>query len=176
MKKSLLFEKVLQEHDDDINERAGVILIQKSSGKYLGCHAWGKMINGPTGWLDLPKGHLEKGDEPEEAAIRECREETGIVLKKSDLTKIDTYDYGKYPFHLFTAMADFDIENLHCNCKFESPFDGSMVPEMVGYELFDVNEECKSPPWYKTLSEVINKALAKMRTWKELSSPFSDDK
>lgn len=29
--------------------------------------------------FELPKGHIEKGESPEEAAIREMKEETGIV-------------------------------------------------------------------------------------------------
>ncbi len=30
------------------------------------------------GWLDMPKGHIEKGERAEEAAIRETREEAGV--------------------------------------------------------------------------------------------------
>src|SRR5690242_19321332 len=33
------------------------------------------------GWLDMPKGHIEKGETAEQAAIREIREETGIEAK-----------------------------------------------------------------------------------------------
>lgn len=32
------------------------------------------------GFLDLPKGHIEKGEHALEAAIRETREETGLVV------------------------------------------------------------------------------------------------
>lgn len=31
-----------------------------------------------SGWWDLPKGHLEKGETPEQAAIREVEEESGL--------------------------------------------------------------------------------------------------
>jgi ADP-ribose pyrophosphatase YjhB (NUDIX family) len=30
------------------------------------------------GWRDLPKGHIDEGESPEEAAIREVQEETGL--------------------------------------------------------------------------------------------------
>jgi 8-oxo-dGTP pyrophosphatase MutT (NUDIX family) len=45
----------------------------------------------PTGasWkksaLGIPKGKIENGEEPIDAAVRELREETGIIIKASDL-------------------------------------------------------------------------------------------
>jgi DNA polymerase len=35
----------------------------------------------PGGWLDLPKGHIEKGETAEAAAIRETKEEAGLTIK-----------------------------------------------------------------------------------------------
>jgi 8-oxo-dGTP pyrophosphatase MutT (NUDIX family) len=34
----------------------------------------------PKNWI-FPKGHVEKGESPEEAALRETREEAGVVAK-----------------------------------------------------------------------------------------------
>jgi 8-oxo-dGTP pyrophosphatase MutT (NUDIX family) len=34
----------------------------------------------PRNWI-FPKGHIEKGESPEEAALREAREEAGVVGK-----------------------------------------------------------------------------------------------
>jgi 8-oxo-dGTP pyrophosphatase MutT (NUDIX family) len=45
-------------------------LVRHSSGKYLFIEKKGK--------LDLPKGHIESGEEPEACAIREVEEECGI--------------------------------------------------------------------------------------------------
>jgi 8-oxo-dGTP pyrophosphatase MutT (NUDIX family) len=45
-------------------------LVKHSSGKYLFIEKKGK--------LDLPKGHIEPGEEPEACAIREVQEECGI--------------------------------------------------------------------------------------------------
>lgn len=33
------------------------------------------------GWLDMPKGHIERGESPEDAAIREAKEETGLTVR-----------------------------------------------------------------------------------------------
>jgi 8-oxo-dGTP pyrophosphatase MutT (NUDIX family) len=46
-------------------------LVKHTSGKYLFIEKKGK--------LDLPKGHIEPGEEPEICAIREVSEECGIV-------------------------------------------------------------------------------------------------
>jgi 8-oxo-dGTP pyrophosphatase MutT (NUDIX family) len=45
-------------------------LVKHSSGRYLFIEKKGK--------LDLPKGHMEPGEEPEVCALREVREECGI--------------------------------------------------------------------------------------------------
>lgn len=46
-------------------------LVRHSSGKYLFIEKKGK--------LDLPKGHIEEGEEPDECALREVSEECGIT-------------------------------------------------------------------------------------------------
>jgi 8-oxo-dGTP pyrophosphatase MutT (NUDIX family) len=46
-------------------------LVRHSSGKYLFIEKKGK--------LDLPKGHIESGEEPESCALREVQEECGIT-------------------------------------------------------------------------------------------------
>ncbi len=38
-------------------------------------------LRNPRGWLDIPKGHVEKGENTFEAAIRETKEETGLDVK-----------------------------------------------------------------------------------------------
>jgi 8-oxo-dGTP pyrophosphatase MutT (NUDIX family) len=57
---------------------AGAIIffIEKSGeAKYL------LLKHKPDSW-DFPKGLIEKGEKPEEAAIRECKEETGIEINE----------------------------------------------------------------------------------------------
>ena len=43
------------------------------------------------GRWQLPKGHLDKGETPEQAAMREVREEAGITCEI--LEKVDVIDY-----------------------------------------------------------------------------------
>lgn len=52
---------------------AGAVVFRKEKDtiKYL-------LLHYELGHWDMPKGHIEKGEKPEEAAVREVREETGI--------------------------------------------------------------------------------------------------
>ena len=43
--------------------------------------------------LSLPKGHIEKGESVLQAAIRECYEETNVVINESNLVEyLDSYE------------------------------------------------------------------------------------
>ena len=49
-------------------------------------------LKNPKGWLDTPKGHIEKGESAEEAAIRETREEAGIEVRPDGFFR-DSVEY-----------------------------------------------------------------------------------
>lgn len=53
------------------------------------------LLNYPSGHWEFAKGHIEKGEKPEQAAIREIEEETGI----KNIKLIDGFkEYAKYFF------------------------------------------------------------------------------
>lgn len=56
-----------------IEKSAGAIIFRKEKDtvKYL-------LLHYELGHWDLPKGHIEKGEKPQEAAVREIKEETSI--------------------------------------------------------------------------------------------------
>lgn len=57
-------------------------------------------IYGTYRW-SLPKGHLETGEKPIDTAIRECFEETGILIDKKHLIKeLTPYTYNFIDHHL----------------------------------------------------------------------------
>ena len=56
-----------------IEHSAGAVLYTVVNGepRYI-------LVTEKSGYVSLPKGHLEKGETPYQAAVREMREETGI--------------------------------------------------------------------------------------------------
>jgi hypothetical protein len=87
------------------------------------------------GWkLDIPKGHLQEGETPVQAAIRETYEETNIKLEPWKLTRpIQTTCDGD-PLFLFYARIDrlIPVNLLSCASTFIDE-DGIQKPEVEAY-------------------------------------------
>jgi 8-oxo-dGTP pyrophosphatase MutT (NUDIX family) len=72
--------------------------------------------------LSIPKGKIEKGEDPLEAAIRELKEETGIIIKPDhisnqlDLSPMESYKYddsGKLTGQLiYFSMVIQDLSEI----------------------------------------------------------------
>lgn len=88
-----------------------------------------------NGWkLDLPKGHIQKGESPIQGAIREVYEETNIKFEPWKLTRpIQTVCDGN-PLFLFYAKIDelIPVNLLSCASTFVDK-DGSRKPEVEAY-------------------------------------------
>lgn len=85
----------------------------------------GKKKNDPLHgkWI-VPGGHLEPGESPLECAIREFKEETGLVLKQVNLRGIITFVI-ETPEKLFNTCHSFVFQT--------SSFKGSMIDSPEGY-------------------------------------------
>lgn len=107
------------------------IVILNPGRELLLCHVTGQ------GHWDLPKGGMDAGETPLEAALRETREETGLSLaaEADRLRDLGRLRYtGKKDLHLFAIrMPRFDLAPLHCASVFEERPSGRRLPEMDGY-------------------------------------------
>jgi len=99
------------------------------------CH-----VTGQRHW-DLPKGGLHDGETPEEAALRETREETGLVFTPPQLVDLGRFAYtAKKDLHLFAAAsARVDPLELCCESTFVERGSGRRLPEMDGFGWFAID-------------------------------------
>jgi 8-oxo-dGTP pyrophosphatase MutT (NUDIX family) len=117
----------------DIKARAGLII--RDAEHLLACKptpssCW------PNPKLDIPKGHIQQGEHPMNAAIRECYEETNILFEPWKLNRPMRFTMEGEPLYLWEARLTElpPIEMLSCASTFVDDAAGQRHPEMVGYE------------------------------------------
>lgn len=131
----------------------GFLVIDTNTGKMVAAHA----TDSPSDLHDILKGHLEPGETYIEAALRELKEESGIVLDPNEPTIVDC---GKHSYtrekdiYVFKVEIPVNIEELHCDSMFTDPH-GIEKPEMDGFILTDNIED-----FYKSLQPVLRKVLS----------------
>ena len=108
----------------------GVVLLDRR-GYVLLAHAT------DTSHWDIPKGQGEEGEAPIDAALRELREETGIVLAPERLSDLGRFAYrNDKDLHLFAVRVEdgeVDLARCECTSMFPSRRDGTTIPEMDGF-------------------------------------------
>jgi len=125
-------------------------LVRHTSGRYLFIEKKGK--------LDLPKGHIEPGEEPETCALREVREECGItghIIVKALQPSYHTYTWE-------------GISYLKKTSWYLMNYDGVMVTEpqlkegitLIEWLLPEEISKIKSTAWL-SLMDLINTSIFK---------------
>jgi 8-oxo-dGTP pyrophosphatase MutT (NUDIX family) len=115
------------------------------------------LIKDSYGRWSLPKGHIEKGETSEEAALRECSEETGIPLK--DLKIVEKLGDIKYAYQLhgkriFKVVIFFLIESS--STKLSHQWEVQDARWFSADEAYDAIE-------YKNTKAVMKKAVGLLR-------------
>ena len=109
----------------------GVVILNPDRELLL-CH-----VTGQNHW-DLPKGGIDTGETPLQAALRETREECGWRLDDGALYDLGRFRYTtKKDLHLFaTVQPRIELKDLHCESHYLDRFSGRQLPEMDGFGWF----------------------------------------
>lgn len=88
---------------------------------------------------DLPKGKIDGNEEPIEAAVRECREEFGMIIRPENMSSLGHFKYRKDKdlILFFTAVKDVDLSKLKCTSYVNNDLS---FPEIDNYKLVDVDD------------------------------------
>jgi 8-oxo-dGTP pyrophosphatase MutT (NUDIX family) len=120
------------------------------------------LIKDSYGRWALPKGKIEKGEKPEEAALREIQEETGLADLKiiKHLGQIK-YFYQIHGQPIFKIVYNFLIETEQKELK-------------PNYEIQDAHwfepEDALKTIAYKNTKEILEKAVDKLKGLCEITS------
>lgn len=121
---------------------------------------WGKKSR-----RDVPKGHLEGSESPEETAIREVYEETNLIIRPKDLISLGRFSYTEEKdLFLFLFYVDElpPIGPMKCNSYFTNVF-GQTVPESVGFEYLPFTD----PSFYPKLQPILSSIYKELHSIKK---------
>ncbi len=84
---------------DNIENKTKVFATQRGYGEY-------------KGWWEFPGGKIEEGETPQEALVREIREELTAKIVVGDLIKTIEYDYPKFHLSMDCFWAEVESGEL----------------------------------------------------------------
>lgn len=110
-------KKVLVASSDDVIKTTSAGVIVTDGISILICH-----VTGAKHW-DLPKGKIDEGEQPLEAAIRELQEETSLIVTDQQLQEIGLFEYKKtkdISLWLYKVSEMPDPKTLDCTSTFHA--------------------------------------------------------
>ena len=143
-----------------LNSAGGVIFRKTVSGFEAALIA----TKGRAIWT-LPKGIIDKGEQPEAAAIREIREETGLSGKI--VSPIDTKSYW---FYMKNENIKYRKTVVYFLVEYVSGAIGNACPEVDEAQWFSMDDAMKKLS-YKSDREVFLKAAELLEHYVQQNTP-----
>ena len=113
------------------------VIVRRHSGELLLCHATGR------DYWDLPKGVLDPGETPIEAALRELQEEAGLALTAQTVRDLGVHPYlARKDLHLFVVdppQPGLSTDACRCTTTYRGR-NGRDIPEIDSYRWFTRDE------------------------------------
>jgi len=93
----------------------GSIIILEKDGKFLlQLRDNTKKIHNPNTW-GLFGGHINEGENPLEAIIREIKEELGLKLKKELIKRVAEFINEEREIYVFRSLLEKDLSEMKLN-------------------------------------------------------------
>ena len=141
------------------------IVVFSSEREILLCH-----VTGQRPW-DLPKGCLQFGESPCQAALRETAEECSLTFESDALVDLGRFEYtANKDLHLFATLTSRVVaQHLRCDSTFIEAGTGRRLPEMdaFGWFTFDRVGELCTP----RMASVLERGIGLDRCFDDLAAP-----
>ena len=140
--------------ESKMKKSAGVIIILNKD-KVLLCHPSNSRW---FGTYSFPKGGLEEGESTLDAAIRELREETSVIVNKNQISNLENPIVVTYENKKGTKYKTITLYTVHINNLSEINLESEIIPkerlqiEEIDWAGFIDKNEAKLRIFHKTAS------------------------
>jgi 8-oxo-dGTP pyrophosphatase MutT (NUDIX family) len=128
-------------------------LVVDAQRRLLLCH-----VTGTAKW-DIPKGLLDPGEDTLAAAMRELREESGLVFEPARFVELGRFAYRRdKSLHLYRVEVGdelADLGHLVCTSFFPHHITGRPTPEMDGFR-WAIRDEVARLCWPRMAERLLS--------------------